>query len=470
MANAHAYSYGTTFAPTVAGVCAVVMCGALAWRRTRPAASAATVYAAALLHLVLGAPLLPTDVLVLVALYSVTIYAPRWARRAGLLGALTGALLIGVMVSGPWSGDFSWLSFASGTLAVAGIVFATWALAIARRSRIERMDALVERAHRLEVERDQQVQIATAAERTRIAREMHDVVAHSLSVVIAQADGGRYAARTDPAAAERALETIAGMGRDALADMRRILGVLRTAGGAPAEHQPQPDDADLDALVEQVRATGLAVSLVRTGSPQPLPPGAGLSVYRIVQEALTNVLKHAGPDARVTVVQQWRPDGLVLQVDDDGRGAAATSDGLGQGVVGMRERATLFGGTVTTGPRPGGGYRVLAEIPLPGTASASQGAASARVAAAPAPPRDAATAYTAGVPVPPRDSASAPEVAPPAPTPGAASAPAAGLPAPGAEAASGHTAVDPRDPARSAVVPPDPARPAGHSRPDQGHR
>ena len=360
---AMAMNYGTPSVPAVGVAASIVMCAALAWQRTRPAASAATVYACALIHLFAGLMILPVDVLVLVALYSVTVYGPPWARRAGLLGALAGALVIGLVFGIYIPGHLVWSAVVLWCLAVAGMVFATWAVAVSRRSRIERLDALVERAHRLEVERDQEIRLATAAERTRIAREMHDVVAHSLSVVVAQADGGRYAARTDPEAAGRALSTISAMGRDALADMRRILGVLRTEDAT--ERLPQPDDADLDRLVEQVRATGLAVSVVRTGPGASLPPGVGLSVYRIVQEALTNVLKHAGPDARVTVALHRGPQVMAVQVDDDGRGAAATSDGRGQGLVGMRERAALFGGTVEAGPRPGGGYRVRAEIPLP---------------------------------------------------------------------------------------------------------
>ncbi|MDD9208027.1 histidine kinase, partial [Georgenia sp. 10Sc9-8] len=187
-----------------------------------------------------------------------------------------------------------------------------------------------------------------------------------LSVVIAQADGGRYAARSDPAAAERALTTISETGRSALADMRRILGVLRGSGTLDhaGERLPQPVDADLDSLVAQVRSSGLAVSVVRSGTARPLPPGVGLSVYRIVQEALTNVLKHAGPAARATVTLGWTPTSVVLQVEDDGRGAAATDDGAGQGLVGMRERVALFGGWLDTGPRPGGGFRVRAAIPV----------------------------------------------------------------------------------------------------------
>jgi signal transduction histidine kinase len=359
----------------------------LGWRRRNPVASVVAVYAACLLHLLIGVPLvMPSDLAVLVALYSVTVHGPRWAHLTAMGSALVGNL---AMVSGlllqSWSGSAAevaasgialWL-FASVTAA------AVWAFGLVRRSRRVTIAALRDRAERLEVERDQQARIATAAERTRIAREMHDIVAHSLSVVVAQADGGRYAAAADPEAATRALGTIAETGRAARADMRRLLGVLRepervpgapaaagalapgTAPAGAAPYTPQPAEHDLESLVEQVRSSGVRASLVRMGTPRRLPPGIGLTVYRICQEALTNVLKHGGPDVTVTVLAQWQPAALVLEITDDGRGAAADSDGAGQGLLGMRERATMVGGTLSAGPRPGGGFRVHAELPLP---------------------------------------------------------------------------------------------------------
>ncbi|HLT85433.1 MAG TPA: histidine kinase [Phototrophicaceae bacterium] len=360
----------------------VVMPAALYWRRSRPVASAVVVYAAALVHFVGGAPLVVADVLIFVALYSVTVYGPVWAGRTALGGALLGAVLMAAWLTGSPGpgvngGELGGLSFSLDSLVIiafiAGLIGAVclfvWAMGLVRRSRLAHTETLAERARRLEIERDQQAQIATAAERSRIAREMHDVVAHSLSVVIAQADGGRYAAAADPDAAVRALTTIAETGRAALADMRKILGVLR-APGNEGEHEgttmPQPIDADLDSLVEQVRSSGLEVSLVRVGRAHQLPPGLGLTVYRICQEALTNVLKHGGPSASATVLLQWAPQRIVVQVDDTGRGAAAASDGAGHGLLGMHERVTLFGGTLEAGAKPGGGYRVRADIPLPG--------------------------------------------------------------------------------------------------------
>ncbi|MDO4791482.1 MAG: sensor histidine kinase [Buchananella hordeovulneris] len=205
---------------------------------------------------------------------------------------------------------------------------------------------------------------ASATERTRIAREMHDIVAHSLSVVIAQADGGRYAAKSDPSAAERALTTIAEISRAALKDMRAILGVLRGPEEDALQRLPQPMDDDLDALVATMSDSGLPTSIVRVGTPQVLAPGMGLTVHRLVQEALTNVLKYGGPAAHATVMVTWGPTSLEITVDDDGRGASVETDGKGHGIIGMRERVAAFGGTLQAGARPGGGFRVRAHLPL----------------------------------------------------------------------------------------------------------
>ncbi len=375
----------------------------LAWRRRNPVASVVAVYLAGLLHLVVGAPtFLPTDLAVLAALYSVTVHGPRWAHRTAIVSALVGSGVLAVAMMVRVGGLTDPSEVLSGTILLStfcgACAVATWAFGLMRRSRRETIAALLDRAERLEVERDQQARIATAAERTRIAREMHDIVAHSLSVVVAQADGGRYAAAADPDAATRALGTIAETGRAALADMRRLLGVLREPGGTPdgsgggagagsssgaAPYTPQPAEQDLETLVEQVRASGVHASVVRMGTSRPLPPGTGLAVYRICQEALTNVLKHAGPGPQVTVLVQWLPAALVLQISDDGRGAAADSDGAGHGLLGMRERAAMFGGTVSSGPRPGGGFRVRAEIPLPPARSALPAATAPRPAGGP---------------------------------------------------------------------------------------
>ncbi|TFV56553.1 sensor histidine kinase [Geodermatophilus sp. DF01-2] len=328
----------------------------LAWRRRAPVPAAAVVVAAGLLQLVVVDTVLPADVAALAMIHALSAYAPRWAGRAGLVAGLVGAGLAAVRYFSP---D---VLVSAGSIGVA--VVAAWALGDLRRARVREIDDLQERARLLELERDQEMRLAATAERARIAREMHDVVAHSLSVVVAQADGGRYAGRADPAAATGALEAIAATGRQALADMRGLLGVLREDGGEV--YAPQPDVAAIPGLVDDVRASGLDVDLLVEGMPRELPAGPQLAAYRVVQESLTNVLKHAGPASRAWVRLHWRPDALELSVLDDGRGASAAmagSDGAGQGLDGMRERARLHGGRLNAGPRPGGGFGVHAVLP-----------------------------------------------------------------------------------------------------------
>jgi signal transduction histidine kinase len=331
----------------------------LAWRRRAPVPAAAVILVAGLLELVLAHEFLPANYAVLVMVYSLAAYAPGWAARTGLGLGLFGAVVAAVRYFASGSDA---LLLTAGSIGVT--VVAAWALGDLRRARLLRLEALEERAELLALERDQEMRLAATAERARIARELHDVVAHSLSVVIAQADGGRYAGKTDPEAATGALEAIAATGRQALTDMRSLLGVLRDGGGE--EYAPQPDVAAITGLVEDVRASGLDVDLIVEGDPRPLPAGPQLAAYRIVQESLTNVLKHAGPASRAWVRLQWRPDALELSVLDDGRGASAAmvgSDGEGQGVRGMVERAQLHGGRLETGPRPGGGFGVHAALP-----------------------------------------------------------------------------------------------------------
>ncbi|GAA4720568.1 sensor histidine kinase [Isoptericola chiayiensis] len=411
-ADAVGYASGERLAPALWSVALAVP---LAWRRTRPVVSAVAVYTVALAHLVTGYPLLlPGDLAVLVALYSVTVYGPRWAHLTAIAATGVGCLAFVAVTAWSFAGAGFGTSFADllpSAVFLGAIALAVWAFGLTRRYRRVTVEALRDRAGRLEVERDQQARIATAAERARIAREMHDIVAHSLSIVVAQADGGRYAAADDPQAAVRSLGVISETGRAALADMRRLLGVLRDDDGAPAPHPaagvaisaaprpdappgpashpapdpatgatalagrapssgaapltPQPDDADLESLTAQARAAGSRVSLVRVGTPRRLPPGAGLTLHRVAQEALSNVRKHAGPGPGVTVVERWQPEAVVLEVSDDGRGAAAGTGRAGYGLLGMRERAAMFGGTVTAGPRPGGGWRVRFTMPLP---------------------------------------------------------------------------------------------------------
>jgi signal transduction histidine kinase len=237
-----------------------------------------------------------------------------------------------------------------------------------RSSRAAQAVALAARARVLDA---QQVaaEAAVAAERMRILREMHDVIAHSLAIMIAQADGGSYVV-SDTAASRRAFLTIGETGRAALTDTRRILGMLRNGDSGP-ELSPVPDRAPLDELVEQARLAGLKVSLIRVGEAGSLPSGSRLALYRICQEALTNVLKHGGEGVRVVVALSWSETEVTLTVTD--RGGAGVPDldpdaaeplaGLGLGLIGMRERAEIVGGTLEAGPTEDG-FRVRATVPL----------------------------------------------------------------------------------------------------------
>ena len=374
-------------------------------RRVRPVASAAVVTAAAVLHLLAGPEFSLSLLMVPLTVYNLAANAPRSVSVAGLLLGLVGGVANGVKV---WLFPAQFvtpdgLTVRSPAEPLAMVIMAigcgltvltAWAFGDVVRNRRLAVRALEDRAHRLEVQSRQERELAAADERSHIAREMHDIVAHSLQVVISQADGARYAAAAKPALAVTALETIGQTGRSALADMRQLLGVLRETGetvagvpgvtdddarrpaadaspdgrGArlPPGRRPQPRLADLPALVETMRLSGLEVSLLETGTPRrALPAGGELAAYRIVQEALTNTLRHGGPDADAFVTLAWTARGLDLQIDDDGCGAAAdpATRGSGQGLRGAAERTALFGGTLETGPRVGAGYRVSAHLP-----------------------------------------------------------------------------------------------------------
>jgi signal transduction histidine kinase len=335
----------------------------LAWRRTRPVVSGAAITFAGLAQLTFFSSLLVADVAIPLSVYALSAYGPRWAVRAGLVIGFFGCLLAATTYYSATRSDLPFFA-----AFIAALLLASWALGTTRRLRKREEDRVIERARLLEQERAQEVRLAATAERARIAREMHDVVAHSLSVTISQADGGRYAARSDPQAAIYALETISVTGRQALNDMRALLGVLRQDDDRPLT--PQPDADTIPDLVEQVREGGLDVDLQINGRAHKLPPGPALAAYRIVQESLTNVLKHAGPTSRAWVRLTWQSDALEIDVVDDGRGAGAGLQGIdtsgGQGIRGMTERATLHGGLLRAGPRSGGGYAVQARLPYGG--------------------------------------------------------------------------------------------------------
>jgi signal transduction histidine kinase len=240
------------------------------------------------------------------------------------------------------------------------LLVVAWAIGWGMQSRRAYLGELTARARDLERERDQQAALAAAAERARLTRELHDVVAHGLAVIVMQAQGGAAAFAKRPADTLAALDTIVATGRAALADIRHVLSA---SGQIDDPARPVPGLAQLPRLIDQVRQAGTPVKLHIDGSPRPLPTGVDVSSYRIIQEALTNTMKHAGPGACAQVVVSYRGDELGLEASDNGTGEPA-SGGTGNGLRGMRERAALLGGEVTAGPRPDGGYLVRARIPL----------------------------------------------------------------------------------------------------------
>jgi len=331
------------------------------FRRKYPvgAFAAATVIGA--LQVLLTSRPSAADFAVVVLLYTLAAYRPRSVSVPGLAVCLLGSV-VGVVHWTP--GRLGVLqTVVVGSIMFAGPALLAWVLGDSMRYRRAYYASLEDRAARLERERDAQAQIAAATERARIARELHDVVAHNVSVMVVQANGASYALDTEPEKARQALAAIASTGRQALAEMRRLLGVLRSGDGETGL-APLPGIGQLSELLEQTRASGLAVAFTVEGVPGPLPGGVALAAYRIVQESLTNTRKHGGPNASAQVTLRYCEDVLVLRITDDGRGAAAAGDGAGHGLTGMQERVALYGGTLQAGPRPGGGYRVTARLPL----------------------------------------------------------------------------------------------------------
>jgi signal transduction histidine kinase len=350
--------FGDEFEPSAANVIiTVALIAPLALRRRAPVAVFSWVMLACGAELLFVDEFIAANAGALVALYTLVVHAPQRLAAAGYAVTLAGSIPFALRFD-----DTDSVSAFALWLVMALHLTLAAALGDRMRGRAREREGLHQRARMLAVERDQQAAIAAAAERARLAREMHDVVAHSLSVVIAQADGGRYAAEQDPRTATAALHTIGRTAREAQAEMRRALGVLGERPDEPL--RPQPGIDDLDALVARTREAGLPVEVVEEGSRRALSPATGLAVYRVVQEALTNVLKHAGPGAGATVTLGWEPGRVTLVVRDDGTGAAGASDGgSGRGLAGMRERAEAHGGELRAGPLPGGGFAVRATIP-----------------------------------------------------------------------------------------------------------
>jgi len=327
----------------------------LTFRRVRPVSVLALTLVCGIVFNVgfADSPTLPLGVVV--SLYTVAVYCERSvSMRAGLITAV--ALPVPILVAAGFAVDSALLPL--------GITAGAWMLGDNLRTRRAYLGELEAKAVRLEREREQEARRAVARERARIARELHDVISHNVSVMVVQAAAGGDVFDAEPSRARSALTSIEATGREALSELRRLLGVIRTDDDADPALAPQPGLERLAALLEQVRAAGLAVELTVEGARSPLPPGLDLAAYRIVQEALTNTLKHAeASQASVTV--RYGATELMVDVIDDGHGAAANgAPGGGRGLVGMRERAALYDGSIRAGPRPDGGFAVSARFPL----------------------------------------------------------------------------------------------------------
>jgi signal transduction histidine kinase len=294
----------------------------------------------------------------LVAVYGATSLTDE--RRSFLAAGITAAAIAVFFATN--RGDFG----AVDTAATSGTWAMAWFLGTYVRIRGEQAEAVGERAASLERDHDIRAREAVANERARMARELHDIVGHALNVIVIQAGGAQRAFESKPQVARDALVSIESAGREALFDMERMLGVLRAAEGDHPALGPQPGLRQLDSLAAQVTEAGLPVEVIVEGSQPELPASVDLSAYRIVQEALTNSLKHSRA-SRAKVAIRYRPDSLEVEVTDDGRGSpeggTATHEG-GRGLLGMRERVALFGGELSVGPAPMGGYRVQARLPF----------------------------------------------------------------------------------------------------------
>jgi signal transduction histidine kinase len=322
----------------------VLGCVPLAFRRRRPVTVLTLVGAAtaALAAQETGADLALSLV---VASFTAAAHVDRERFQRVVVPIAVVAAVASLLLAYP---DTNWVEVLVGTTFSAGLPMLFGRIAHNRR-------------RRLAGDRERAAHDAVMAERSRIARELHDAVAHSMSVMVVQAGAARTVIDRDPEAAKAAIARIEETGRDGLTEMRRLIGVL-TAPGTEADLSPQPGLAQFEALLETVRGAGVPVEVVTRGQPRQLPPSADLIAYRVVQEALTNVVRHAG-GAHARVLLDWSHDALAIEVADDGRGGAADAAG-GHGLIGMRERVALYGGSVETGARPGGGFSVRVRLPF----------------------------------------------------------------------------------------------------------
>jgi len=345
-------------------------------RRRYPAAVLGAVAAGVVALIALGASLGGSFLAVLCACYSAAVYGSRRLVIGLVAGAVAVIVLIGIPESFGFGRGVLRAIPVPTILAAAGAVLFGLVIRSQFSARTAQLAVMAERAEWATAQREQEARRATLAERLRIARELHDIVAHHVSVVVIQAQGAQRVADRDPDRARQAMADVERTARTALEEMRRMLGLLRSpddaedSGSLDVAHGA----ADIAALADRMTGSGVAVTVRTTGEPFGVPEDVGLALYRIAQEALTNVLKHAGP-AHAEVHLHYGEQ-LEITVADDGRGAAAVltgaaPPGAGRGITGMRERVAMLGGSITAGPQPGGGFRVRAVIPRPGTPAGS---------------------------------------------------------------------------------------------------
>ncbi|WP_106850418.1 sensor histidine kinase [Blastococcus sp. Marseille-P5729] len=368
-------TFGIEYGP-VAQLVPVVMCLIMVIRRTYPLVYVGGTAVIAVLEMLLvpttsGAP---SDILVLVAVHVAARYCPVWFGYSALVLALGGAVWAGIywVLRGPreFGVEVGLTDFA---IAIGGMWLVTvisYALGRSQRAKARAIDAqmagLDERNRLLQHEADQQLRLATEQERGRLAAETHDILAHSLAIIVAQADGAAMLVQKDPGRAQQAIEQIGETSREALDEIRAKVAALRRGEDPTSELAPAKTLHDLPDLVSNVERAGLQVDLHTEGALDAVPPGISLSAYRIVQEALTNTLKHAGPKAVAHARVAHTGSLLRVDVEDDGRGIT-TSDGGGNGLRGMQTRVEQYAGSFEAGPRVGGGFAVRATIPLPAT-------------------------------------------------------------------------------------------------------
>ena len=351
----------------------LLMAAALAVRRLSPSLALAVAWLGAIIQLLFGLQPDVSNLAILPVLYATAAYGAARIKWAGLVSAGAGAVIAtGYMALYPLFNSFAFDAglgtpnaipqFFLTVLFVFGALLATfglsWTLGLLAKTRRTARESRAAQKLAEEEEARARKDVIVEQERNRIARDMHDVVAHSLAVVIAQADGARYAQANDPDSTAVALSTISTTAREALSDVRILLGQLRHSQG----ESPQPVLDDLDRLIDQLRSSGLTIAKTESGTPLALGASQQLAIYRIVQEALTNALRHGDPEGEVQLVFEWSPGGVELSVNNDLAAVPHAPAAAGHGLVGMRERAVLVGGWLTAEPRHGR-FVVTAEIP-----------------------------------------------------------------------------------------------------------